>query len=399
MSTFVQTIAPTPYGFFDSDPAFQGEADATVTFVKRKLGDDVLQVELTKKQIWACLEEATCEYGKLVNEMQIKGELANILGAPTGSSGSVGYENRYLHKTLEFLMRQADPYASYAGVGGSYDSVLGYFQLESGRQDYNLYTELMHPTSGTTVAQSLPSGSRGKLRIIEVFHAEPLAAQHMLLNASNVTNFLATEFNYESYVNSTVFYVLPVFEDVLRRQMLETAFRVRRSNYSYEIRGSNIRIFPVPAAGAIEMQGNRLWVRVAGHADPLNTAYSALDDSTYGVSGPSNAPYGNIPFGTINSWGRQWIRQYAMALARELLGLVRSKMKSIPVPGGDLTLNGDDLVSQGREDKDKLRTELREFLDSVSQSKLIEQEATVAENIARQLKFLPMPIGRAIFVG
>ena len=54
---FSFTRNPTPFGFFDTDVDFQQEADACVTFTKRKLGDDILSVELTKKQIWACLEE------------------------------------------------------------------------------------------------------------------------------------------------------------------------------------------------------------------------------------------------------------------------------------------------------------------------------------------------------
>lgn len=392
MSSFAQTVGPTSYGFFDADTAFQAEADSFVTFVKRKLGDDVLSVELTKKQIWTCLEEAACEYSKLINEAQIKNDLVSILGAPTGSSGS--YTNKYLHKTLEFLMRQADPYASFAGIGGSYDSIMGYFQLETGRQDYNLYTELIDGVSGTLVSAGAPPGWKGKLRIMEVFHTSPIAAQHFLLNASNVTNFLATEFNYESYVNSTVFYVLPIFEDILRRQMLEAAYRVRRSNYSYEIRGSNVRIFPIPSN--ID-QVPRLWLRVSRPQDPLDPSFE--DDSVFGVSGPSNAPFDIVPFSTINSWGRQWLRQYAFALCRELLGIVRGKMKSIPVPGSELTLDGDELKAQGREDKDKLRTELREFLESVSQPKLIEQEATIAENLLRQLKLVPPPAGGFIYVG
>jgi hypothetical protein len=63
MSTFISTLNPTPFSFFDSDTTFQSEADAMVTFVKRRLGDDILSVELTKKQIWACFEEAFLEYG------------------------------------------------------------------------------------------------------------------------------------------------------------------------------------------------------------------------------------------------------------------------------------------------------------------------------------------------
>ena len=72
MATFSSTLNPTPFGFFDSDATFQTEADAMVTFVKRKLGDDVLSVELTKKQIWSSFEEATLEYSAIVNEHQAK---------------------------------------------------------------------------------------------------------------------------------------------------------------------------------------------------------------------------------------------------------------------------------------------------------------------------------------
>ena len=239
MPSFVQTLQPTPFGFFDADAHFQVEADSMVTFVKRKLGDDVLSVELTRKEIWACFEEACCEYSRKIHEMKIQSELANVLGMPTGSNDLT---NAYPHQTLEFLMRQASPYSTYAGVGGNYDATLGYIDLVGGKQDYNIYTDLKEAVSGSVIYQTMPVKSQ--IRVIDVFHFEPLAAQHFLLNASNMTNFLATNFNYESYVNSTIFYVLPIFEDVLRRGMLESAFRVRRSHYSYEILiGLNYPIF------------------------------------------------------------------------------------------------------------------------------------------------------------
>ena len=393
MSSFVQTIAPTPFGFFDADSQFQLEADGMVTFVKRKLGDDVLSVELTRKEIWACFEESCCEYARKVHEMKIQSELANVLGMATGSSDIT---NRYLNQTLEFLMRQASPYSTYAGVGGVYDATLGYFDLVTGQQDYNVYTELKHAVSGTVIYSNM--AVKSQIRVIEVYHFEPTAAQRTLLNASNITNFLATNFNYESYVNSTVFYVLPVFEDILRRGMLETANRVRRSNYSYEILGSNIRIFPVPATS---LQLGRLYVKVqAGNLDPLNaSALQGQDQSIYGVSGPQNVPYGNIPFTSITQPGRQWIRQYTLALSRELLGLIRSKYQTIPIPNADLQLNGDSLVTQGREDKEKLMVQLKEFLETLTNAKLMEQQAALAESMQKQLKYIPIPNGKAISIG
>lgn len=392
MSSFSSTLNPTPFGFFDADAAFQTEADAMVTFVKRKLGDDVLSVELTRKEIWACFEEACCEYSRLIHETKITSELTNVLGLPTSSQD---FTNKYARQTLEFLLRKAEPYASEAFVGGSFDAKLGYVELESGRQDYNIYTELKDVVSGSVIYDSLPSGSKGKLKIVEIFHFEPLAAQHFLLNASNITNFLATNFNYESYVNSTVFYVLPIFEDVLRRGMLESAFRVRRSNYSYEVLGGNLRIYPIPTT---DLQTGKLYIKVMPPHDPYNpSAY--VDNSIHGVSGPSTFPLGNIPFSSVNQPGRQWIRQYALALAKELLGLIRSKFQNIPIPNADLQLNGEALVSQGREDKEKLQTQMKEFLANLTHAKLLEADALAAENLMKQLRYVPMPLGKSVIIG
>jgi len=395
MTTFASTISPTPFGFFDSDSAFQTEADGMVTFVKRKLGDDVLSVELTKKEIWACFEEACCEYSRLIHEMKITSDLTNVMGLPTGSNDLT---NRYAKRTVEYLLRMAEPYATEAYVGGSFDATLGYIDLIKDKQDYNLYEDLKVASgslSGSSIYSTLPAGRKGKLKIVEIFHFEPLAAQQFLLNASNITNFLATNFNYESYVNSTVFYVLPVFEDVLRRGMLETAFRVRRSQYSYDVIGSNLRIYPIPSS---DLQMGKMFVKVMEPHDPLNpTSYE--DDTIYGISGPSNIPFGNIPFTTINQPGKQWIRQYTLALCKELLGLIRSKFQTIPIPNADLQLNGSDLLTQSREDKEKLTTQMKEFLANLTHQKLLEADALAAENMQKQLRYIPMPLGKGIVIG
>ena len=395
MPLFSNTVSPTPFGFFDSDVQFQNEADGMITFVKRKLGDDVLSVELTKKEIWACFEESCCEYSRLINETKIRSELTNVLGLSTGSQD---FTNKYANQTLEFLLRKAEPYAGEAYIGGSFDATLGYVDLIDGQQDYNIYSDVKifsGSNAGQGVYNTLPTGSKGKLKIVEIFHFEPFAAQSFLLNASNVTNFLASNFNYESYVNSTVFYVLPIFEDVLRRGMLESAMRVRRSNYSYEVLGGKLRIFPIPTS---YLQLGKMFIKLMPPHDPFNpSAYK--DDSVYGISGPNNFPLDNISYVTVNQPGRQWIRQYTLALCKELLGLIRSKFQSIPIPNADLQLNGDALIAQGREDKDKLATQMREFLVNMTHAKLLENDALAAENLNKQLKYIPMPLGKSITIG
>jgi hypothetical protein len=399
MPKFVDTINPTSFGFFDDDPAFQTEADGLVTFVKRKLGDDILSVELTSKQIWDCFEESVCEFSRLVHEMKIESDLINVLGLPTASTNLT---NVYPRQSLEFLIRQAEPYATEAFVGGTHNPVMGYIDLINGKQDYDIYADIKEPVSGSNLWLSIPAESRTKMRIIEIFHLNPIASQHMLLNASNVTNFLATEFNYESYVNSTIFYVLPVFEDVLRRSMLEMASRVRRSNYSYEVIGSQIRIFPAPT---MYTQLGKMWIKCFPTSnnplDPtaIGGSLGGEDATLHGISGPNNVPLDNLPFNTITQPGRQWIRQYTLATCKELLGLIRGKMQTIPIPNAELQLNGDQLRTDGREDQTRLRDQMKEWLQKLTNKSLMEQQAAIAESTMKQLKMVPMPLGSAITIG
>ena len=141
----------------------------------------------------------------------------------------------------------------------------------------------------------------------------------------------------------------------------------------------------------------KLWIRVKFASDPLNPSYG--DGTVEGVSNLSNLPFGNLEYSNINSIGRQWIRQYALALCKELLGQVRSKFTNVPVPGSELQLNGKDLITQGREDQKDLKTQLKEMLETMTYDKLMEVAASRAESINKQLKFVPMPNGKAIFMG
>lgn len=390
MATFANTTNPTPFGAFDSDSEFQSEADKMVTFVKRKLGDDILSVELTKKQIWACFEESFFQYGQIVNEYQARSQLSTFLGTSTGSMS--GSEQKFPHETLQFLERMAEPYAFEAGVGGSYDSVSGSIQLIKGQQDYDIYDKLQDDSGNLLYSSSLNTYS-SKMKIQEVFHFNPQAA-YRFFDTTSAINYLNNEFSFESFTPETIFYVLPVFEDILRAGQMDVSHRVRRSNYSFKVIGTKIRIYPTPSG---DQTNRKLWIRVAFAPDPLNPSYG--DDTIYGVSNLSNVPFGDLTYSNVNSIGRQWVRQYALSLSTELLGLVRSKFKSLPIPNADIQLDGDNLISQGREDKKELVTKLREMLDSLTYDKIIEMNAIKAENIQKQLRTIPIPNGNAITMG
>lgn len=382
MANFENTSSPTPFGIYDSETEFISDADNIVTFVKRKLGDDILSVELTKKQIWGNFEEATLEYSSILNQYQAKSQLVNFLGYATGSM--TGSEEKFIRENLEFLGRFAEPYAMEAGIGGSYNSLSGSIQLEIGRQDYNIYTEL----SGANGL--LFDDTKGKIKIEEVFHYNPQAA-YRFFDTTSAINYLNNEFSFESFTPETVFYILPVYEDILRGGQLDLSNRVRRSNYSYKINGTNFRIYPLPTTET------KLFLRVRQYPDPLSPSYT--DATVHGVSNMSNLPFGNVKYNRINSIGRQWIRSYTLAISMEQLGYIRSKFGSIPVPNAEVSLNGSDLISNGRTDRDGLKEKLREMLESMTYDKLMETQSTRSELIQKQLKYIPIPNGKAIFYG
>ena len=231
------------------------------------------------------------------------------------------------------------------------------------------------------------------MKIMEVMHFSPQAA-YRFFDTTSAINYLNNEFSFESFTPETVFYVLPVFEDILRAGQMDISNRVRRSNTSYQLVGGKLRIFPIPTDTS---QRKKLYVKVMFNPDPLKPH---LEDGTiYGVSNLSNVPFGNLRYSKVNEIGRQWVRQYSLALSKELLGLVRSKFSSIPIPDGDLSLNGGDLISQGREDQNSLRDKMVELLDTLSYGQLLQSEAEQAEAIRTVLKSVPVPLGKAIVVG
>ena len=200
MATFANTTSPTPFGIYDSESNFQTDADSMITFVKRKLGDDILSVELTSKQIWGNFEEATLEYSAILNQYQAKSQLVNFLGFATGSIMS-GSEEKYIRENLEFLSRFAEPYAMEAGIGGSYNPVSGSIHLTASVQDYDIYTELKDE-DGNLIFDN----TKGKLKIDEVFHFNPQAA-YRFFDTTSAINYLNNEFSFESFSPQIKFFL------------------------------------------------------------------------------------------------------------------------------------------------------------------------------------------------
>ena len=117
-----------------------------------------------------------------------------------------------------------------------------------------------------------------------------------------------------------------------------------------------------------------------------------VDTRTNLVTNVSNVPYLNPVYSQINSIGRQWIRQYTLALAKEMLAYIRGKYGSIPIPGSEVTLNHAELLTDARQEKADLLLQLRGMLDQTSRKTQLEQQAIEVEMAQKQLNNTPLAI-------
>ena len=374
-ASFIHVSGATPWGYFDSDPQFQVDSDAMVDFVYNKLGGRILEVELVNRDVYTSFEEAMLEYGATINSYQAKSILADIVGFATGSLS--GHEQQLVQNSLAASTRRADAFGAEAGVGGKRTLFSSSIVMNTGQQNYDL--KVLLSQSG-----EVTDGSQVEMR--EVFHFSPTAAYRFFDTASAI-NYLHNQFKFESFTPETVFYLLPVWEDVLRAQEMEMSFKVRRSHYSYHISNNVLRIYPIPSTVDILF----FTYYKAATADP-NGLFNQNDPTTSGVSNLSNVPFGNIPYNKINSMGKSWIRRFTLALCKEILGLNRSKFGPVPIPNGDLALNGEALINSAREDMNLLRDELRGLLEETTYQSLAIKQAESAEALERELAKVPMGI-------
>jgi hypothetical protein len=372
-STF--TTGSTPFGFYDTDAEFAGEADKVAKFCAIRLGYPLMDVELQSGSFYACFEEAVTTYGNEVYQAQA---VQNYLSLEGGST-STTLNNAVISPTLQNIVRISSGYGTEAGVGGHVTRYSGSLEVAPNQQVYDL--------KQWAVDQNIT----GSIEITRVFYeAPPAILRYFDPYAGTGTGMqsLMDAFGFGNMSPGVNFLLMPASFDVLKIQAIEFNDQIRKSAYSFEIVNNQLKLFPIPKS-----TGN-IWFEYY-----LVSEKQALDDSANtagGVGGSitniSNVPYENPVFGNINSVGKQWIYKYALALAKELLAYVRGKYTTVPIPGSEATLNQADLLADARTEKEALITNLREILESTSKLAQLERKAGEGNFLQDTLKQIPMVI-------
>ena len=366
----------TPFGIYDSDSQFQTDGPKFAKWCAQRLGYPITAVELQDTQFYACLEESVSEYSAQVNQFSIRDNLLHLRGQATSSN----FTQKRVKPTLSENIFIAEDYGSEALVGGTTEIKRTAISVHSGSQTYDL---------NALVADVSESGASIEVKRVH-YEANPAVTRYFDPYASTGmgTYNMLDGFGFGSKSPAITFVLQPIYADLLRVQAIEFNDQIRKSAYSFELVNNDLKIFPKIQNDTSQS----LWVEwkeVTDRDNVLRTRYSGSADT---VSDISNARYDNMEYRKINDVGKQWIRKYGLALCKELLGMVRSKYGTIPIPNSEVSLDGDTLRAEATAEKEQLMEQLREMLDQTSNKALLEADREAADNLQEKLKKVPYPI-------
>jgi hypothetical protein len=401
--------ADTNSNLYDAN-FISGAADQ-VAFTYKKLGGDVLDLEITPGNVYAAYEEAVLEYSYIMNLHQAKNSLGSFLGQTTGTFDHDGQLKtdlsgtnvnlRYPRFSVGYAKRVAIGIANEAGVaGGDLPHYSASVALETGRQDYDLQQVILdnasndnEPATGGSVpyAGIIGTGSgetNRRITVRRVFYKTPQAMWRFYgyyggLNVVGNLNY------YGQFSDDSTFEIIPVWQNKLQAMAYEDHLYTRLSHYSYEIFDNKLRLFPIPEVSLVKHLWFEFTVDDGTDAwDPVGT----IDNGEKGINNLNTLPFDNLPYESINAIGKQWIRRYALALVKETLGQIRSKFATVPIPGDAVTLNGTALISEAREEQARLKEEMATILNELTYEKLTAQDATMVEAVKKIQQEMPMLI-------
>lgn len=367
----------TPFGFYDNDIQFQEDIDKFVTYCARRLGYPLVDVELQDLNFYAAFEDAITTYGNEIYSFQIRDNLLSLEGAPTDTF----VNDAIITPNMGTIIKLSQQYAAEAGAGGNITYYSGALALTPGQQTYDL--------KEWAVSQSISGG----IEIKKVFYQDLPAINQMYAPFGGFAGLggLPAAGIYGGMYGGGYgggYLMMPVAYDAAVIQGLELSNTIRLSNYTFEIINNNIKIFPIPTDN--DVRQGFLWFEYIKVEDRYTDSITQTDGSK--VTNVSNAPYNYPIYSQLNAVGRSWIFEYGLALCKEMLGYVRGKYSTVPIPDQNISLNQADLLAATTAEKTALIERLRTYLDETSNKALLERRKDESEFRKQEINNVPMVI-------
>jgi hypothetical protein len=375
----------TPFGLYDSDSDFRSDAPKTAVWVAKRLGYPIVNIELDNSQIWACFEESVSEYSAQINQFNLRNNLDILRGQPKGRVANFS-QTLVDGSFMPTAVRMSQQYGTLAGVGGETSIKKAYINITASVQMYDLMNQAVDAETSSSFA-TLFTGS-STIDVTRVFH-DPTPAISRFFDPYSVgaqgTLNLMDEFGFGQYSPAAQFLLMPLYEDILRIQAIEFNDTIRKSQHSFNIVNNKLQIFPIPTNATPA----KIYFEYISRDEFEHNSQTIQSDS---LSDYSDIPYDFIQYSNINDVGKQWIRKYTLALSKELLGAIREKYSSVPIPDGEVSLDGAALRAEAQVEKDMLMTQLRENLEEMSRKNVMENKTHESNHHQEMLRKVPLKL-------
>ena len=288
-----------------------------------------------------------------------------------------GLNGKILGNNLQTQIKIAESYAQEAGVGGYVTEYTGSLHLESGKQNYDL-------NAWAAASASLETGDRIEIR--QIFYQEPPAIVRYFDpyagTGTGVQGLLET-FGFGSYSPGINFMMMPVYWDIQKIQAIEFNDQVRKSAYSFDLVNNQLRVFPIP-------HHDNGAVLLFKYMKQSEKNLPVIDQRPNVVADVMGVPYRNPIYTDINQVGRSWVFRFTLALCKEIEGQIRATFQGSNF--GGLVVNGAELLTDARTEKESLMAELKEYLDQTTRRSQLERKQAESDFTRQTMNQIPLLI-------
>lgn len=367
--------------------------------VRTKLGAGVRIVQLEDEQLCDLLEVAVGDYAEKVQNWVIESQWLNMMGNNSLITNPADLAFALSTRTLDWSRDWSEWFSKEVGLqqrGTKWELKKDFFTIEKGKQVY-----------------VIPAGRE----INRVLYITPSTTKAALYGNVGMldTGIGGGWGQYGTYQNGMGligFYVGSAYDTALLSADLKYKNSLLRGDLAYKVTaGPNgthlVHLLSVP--GSKNMLGGLSADDAYGWGRYINcicwyTYYDVSDDGDNTIEQcmldnkdsilitPDQIPLNKMRYELMNEPTQQTVRQLLVAEAMITLGIIRGTYSgAVKIPEAEMQMDYNMLLDLGKQDKERVLTELKERLDRMLPWNLMKNQADMNDSLLKVLQMKPMP--------
>jgi len=347
--------------------------------VKSHLGYPKRNFELDEQMLNTEFKLALSDYSSIINNWLIEQQWHNLQNIDINAQDLT---LALTTKTLEFEKSFTEAYSKQVGLGAG--TKVGW-EL---KKDYII-------VKADTQVYQLPANRE----INEVLWYTPANMDQGLIDPFAVSNWGAGAFGW-SYMGRPAQYMQPTYSLLLSSQDRAFKRRLVQSDLTYRITGGPegtkmLYLYPIPGSRleitgkwGKTLEGSKVWYFYYDTTNKSKTRCIKKNKDIIRL--PSDVNIDELTWDDLNSVSKSRVRRLFFAYVKKNIGRIRGFFSGdLKIDDVQLTMDYRMLLDEGESEEEKLITEIKESLEKMSYKQMMEDRASIAENLNKTLQYQP----------